>query len=703
MSVTLKQVVWSRLGAISASDFEEFNSLRVSSFRDLTYSTPVIYKRWIFNQPTFASQLQQTVNSSGATFLKCLGIGDGNYAYRIHAGIYISFLGQLYTFTASTNNDLVYGFDATSDRYLAYSAHAQGQTSQAVSYNEKYIKWGQISSGSPTQFISSKTYNNFNIDFAGDCSLSRNGSYCVVFGNFNSQKTITVFQGVSGSGAVRVGANITLPDSTLYSVKINNSGTRVVAMGLNTIRTYDLISGAWTQVGSTINFLQPQSQSVISLSADGTILIHRNSFYVDTFSWGEKWEKLNRIEIPPPSGFTAYSGEEGDISAGAEYLAFDIWPTPSSKAVEVYKSTISTVTYYAPEIIAGQNFSLTANANFSGTPSVLVDGLNRQITAWSASGLPQGLSINAATGLISGLATAEGPFTVTITASGIGGTSTETISLLVSSAFNYGAPRVAAVYAGTTEAQAVYYGPQLLWNVPGWEPPPAFSPSSISGLRLWLDSSVGLYDATTGGNLVTTNSAAVRRWEDRSGNGFHATGTNSPTLSLNQVNTLPALTFNGSQYLSLPTYLNGTAASFFVVTKPSSAATDNGPLLGNVGSASSSGHYPYRAGDIYDKTASSDRKGPITKPSGFFNFHLYNVTSANNSWRYLFNGGLHFSTTSNTYNASFGSAPTIAFDQAGGSYAFNGSIAEIIVYNTALSESDRLAVSEYLRAKFTLY
>ena len=31
----------------------------------------------------------------------------------------------------------------------------------------------------------------------------------------------------------------------------------------------------------------------------------------------------------------------------------------------------------------------------------------------------------------------------------------------------------AAVYAGATEGQAVYYGPQLLWNVPGWEPPPS--------------------------------------------------------------------------------------------------------------------------------------------------------------------------------------------------------------------------------------
>jgi hypothetical protein len=356
-----------------------------------------------------------------------------------------------------------------------------------------------------------------------------------------------------------------------------------------------------------------------------------------------------------------------------------------------------------PIITAGQTASGTVGTAFSKTFS-LTDSANRPVTSWAATGLPDGLIINSTTGQITGSATTAVTYETTLTATGPGGTDSESVSMLISAAipFFLGSLKTKAVYAGTTEAKAVYYGPQLLWNVPGWEPP-AFSPSSISGLRLWLDSSVGLYDATSGGNLVTTNSSPVRRWEDRSGNGFHATGTNSPTLSLNQVNTLPALTFNGSQYLSLPTYLNGTAASFFVVAKPSSTPSDNGPLLGNVGSASSSGHYPYQAGDIYDKTASSVRKGPITQPSGFFNWHLYNVTSADNNWRYLFNGSLHFSTTSNTYNATFGSAPTIAFDQAGGSYAFNGSIAEIIVYNTALSESDRLAVSEYLRAKFTLY
>lgn len=268
-----------------------------------------------------------------------------------------------------------------------------------------------------------------------------------------------------------------------------------------------------------------------------------------------------------------------------------------------------------------------------------------------------------------------------------------------------------AVYAGTTEAQAVYYGPHLLWNVLGWEPPD-FSPASISGLRLWLDSSVGLYDATSGGNLVTTNSAAVRRWEDRSGNGVHATGgsSTSPTLATAQVNNLAALSFSGSGFFDIPNPLasGGTGASLFVVVRPSMTGTDSGPLVGMIGNNTSEywrdSHYPYQNTKIEDGFAATTRK-TITAPAGLGNWHLYTVISQNSNWRYFFNGSVHFSTTSNTYNGDnfSGRTPQIGRSSIQGTWLYRGWIAEIVIYGTALSETDRLAVSEYLRAKYTLY
>jgi hypothetical protein len=154
----------------------------------------------------------------------------------------------------------------------------------------------------------------------------------------------------------------------------------------------------------------------------------------------------------------------------------------------------------------------------------------------------------------------------------------------------------------------------------------------------------------------------------------------------------------------LPPYLNGSAATIFVVVNPALNSGDSGPLLGNIGAASSSSHYPYQGGPIYDKSASTIRKGPITQPAGFFSWHLYNVISADGMWKYLFNGTEAFSTSSNTYASAYSTTPpTIGFDQAGGNYRFRGQIAEIVAYSRVLTESERLTVSEYLRAKYSLY
>jgi hypothetical protein len=57
-----------------------------------------------------------------------------------------------------------------------------------------------------------------------------------------------------------------------------------------------------------------------------------------------------------------------------------------------------------------------------------------------------------------------------------------------------------AVYVGTTEAKALYYGPQLLWNVPGWEPD-TLRQNLLAFYRLnYDDNSETIFDDTSGNN-----------------------------------------------------------------------------------------------------------------------------------------------------------------------------------------------------------
>jgi hypothetical protein len=253
--------------------------------------------------------------------------------------------------------------------------------------------------------------------------------------------------------------------------------------------------------------------------------------------------------------------------------------------------------------------------------------------------------------------------------------------------------QVDSIYSGEIIVESVFYGEKKIW--------PVFDPSAIPGLRLWLDASTGLYDSLSGGNIVSNQGGVVARWEDLSGNDFHATSTAGPTLSLDQVNGEPSLVFTGSNFFQLPSILNGTSATAFVVVRPALTGSDSGPLIGNIGPSNS--HYPYRGNAIYDDFATTVRKDLISQPNGFFNWHLYNVVSAANDWRYIFNGSVHFATPTNTYTSGpQGSGPFIGRSTSGGIFQFVGAMAEIIVYNSALTQEQLDQVSEYLRQKYAL-
>lgn len=101
-------------------------------------------------------------------------------------------------------------------------------------------------------------------------------------------------------------------------------------------------------------------------------------------------------------------------------------------------------------------------------------------------------------------------------------------------------------------------------------PAPAFSPSSIAGLALWLDGNdtATLFDATSGGSQVVAD-GAVARWADKAESNYQVTqGTanNRPLLRVAGLGGKPALEFDGTDdWLQIEENLIGNSGSMTVL------------------------------------------------------------------------------------------------------------------------------------------
>lgn len=79
-----------------------------------------------------------------------------------------------------------------------------------------------------------------------------------------------------------------------------------------------------------------------------------------------------------------------------------------------------------PVIISDTTATATVGQSFSYTVAA-----NNTLTGFGATGLPAGLTLNGTSGLISGMPTAAGTFTVTLTATNTGGTGSASLTLTV--------------------------------------------------------------------------------------------------------------------------------------------------------------------------------------------------------------------------------------------------------------------------------
>jgi hypothetical protein len=241
-----------------------------------------------------------------------------------------------------------------------------------------------------------------------------------------------------------------------------------------------------------------------------------------------------------------------------------------------------------------------------------------------------------------------------------------------------------------------------------------FDPRSISGLFQWFDGSdrATLFDATTGGSAVADN-GTVARWEDKSGNARHLTqGTagNRPTLRPAIRNGRSVLEYDGanSNLVSASITNDLSSLSIFAVFAQDTLGQNNlGTIWGNA-SLPGSGNRTYRiqAGPAMSALFGtndgrlinlSSATGAFTRVHAFWN----GGNNRASDFSFLEDGTARSSLTFGTITVTAASASATAVgNKPLGSNAWDGYIAEVLVYTRFLSVSERTRVDNWLKAKW---
>lgn len=226
-----------------------------------------------------------------------------------------------------------------------------------------------------------------------------------------------------------------------------------------------------------------------------------------------------------------------------------------------------------------------------------------------------------------------------------------------------------------------------------------FDPSALPSLKAWYVAS----------SIAQPDNTPVAAWPDSSGNGWNLAqtkGANQPTCQTNELNGQPVVRFDGSDFLTIGNTfkLNSQAATIFVVKKPVNAAAQNVFLSAGLAGSSSTAILSYQQFQSTSTLSTHNVLLEPVSPFGHQNFQRwsYNVLRCSSSRvNFRINGYQSVDLSPVSAGTAEGLNFGAHFDGlATPSVMFNGDIAEVVICNAVLTDSEVLQVEQYLATKY---
>lgn len=215
-----------------------------------------------------------------------------------------------------------------------------------------------------------------------------------------------------------------------------------------------------------------------------------------------------------------------------------------------------------------------------------------------------------------------------------------------------------------------------------------FDPRTIPGCQLWLDAADPFSFTLSGSSLST--------WRDKSGTNKTVTINSAPTYSSTAFNNRQGFTFATGNRVSitLPTAL-GRIMTLVAVYRVTTTSTSTIVAVGLSNSATETGIGWNGTGyyNMYDFGVAESRNTVYTT-SNRDNVHIGTKGSTLGAYIHGFNPTSFPSTTYNNTN--------LTINIGGGGFPFIGSLAEVIVYSTEVTLSERRQLEGYLVWKWGL-